>query len=137
MSVIENRLITDAASPGTAAVPDWDVVVARADHRVQRQHTIGRVAIGAFVLLIIAAISLGQARSGTIDATDLAQPAPSADAADLNEAPWPNSSPIGILAGWFLAWAGSAAVVGFVYFCLLYTSPSPRDRQKSRMPSSA
>ena len=25
----------------------------------------------------------------------------------------------------------------FQYFCLLYTSPSPRDRQKSRMPSSA
>ena len=24
-----------------------------------------------------------------------------------------------------------------VYTCLLYTSPSPRDRQKSRMPSSA
>ena len=24
-----------------------------------------------------------------------------------------------------------------VNFCLLYTSPSPRDRQKSRMPSSA
>ena len=23
------------------------------------------------------------------------------------------------------------------YHCLLYTSPSPRDRQKSRMPSSA
>ena len=23
------------------------------------------------------------------------------------------------------------------HFCLLYTSPSPRDRQKSRMPSSA
>ena len=28
---------------------------------------------------------------------------------------------------------------GFIenHFCLLYTSPSPRDRQKSRMPSSA
>ena len=26
---------------------------------------------------------------------------------------------------------------GIVYACLLYTSPSPRDRQKSRMPSSA
>ena len=26
---------------------------------------------------------------------------------------------------------------GMVTFCLLYTSPSPRDRQKSRMPSSA
>ena len=24
-----------------------------------------------------------------------------------------------------------------LHFCLLYTSPSPRDRQKSRMPSSA
>ena len=26
---------------------------------------------------------------------------------------------------------------GFVYVCLLYTSPSPRDRSLSRMPSSA
>ena len=26
---------------------------------------------------------------------------------------------------------------GAMYSCLLYTSPSPRDRQKSRMPSSA
>ena len=26
---------------------------------------------------------------------------------------------------------------GVALFCLLYTSPSPRDRQKSRMPSSA
>ena len=26
---------------------------------------------------------------------------------------------------------------GWEYSCLLYTSPSPRDRQKSRMPSSA
>ena len=25
----------------------------------------------------------------------------------------------------------------YIYTCLLYTSPSPRDRQKSRMPSSA
>ena len=32
-----------------------------------------------------------------------------------------------------------ALVVGpdSVGYCLLYTSPSPRDRQKSRMPSSA
>ena len=28
-------------------------------------------------------------------------------------------------------------VLTLVYTCLLYTSPSPRDRQKSRMPSSA
>ena len=28
-------------------------------------------------------------------------------------------------------------VSGGVWTCLLYTSPSPRDRQKSRMPSSA
>ena len=31
---------------------------------------------------------------------------------------------------------GKMAPVG-AYNCLLYTSPSPRDRQKSRMPSSA
>ena len=28
-------------------------------------------------------------------------------------------------------------LISDLYFCLLYTSPSPRDRQKSRMPSSA
>ena len=28
-------------------------------------------------------------------------------------------------------------ICGVSYNCLLYTSPSPRDRQKSRMPSSA
>ena len=27
--------------------------------------------------------------------------------------------------------------IAYDHFCLLYTSPSPRDRQKSRMPSSA
>ena len=26
---------------------------------------------------------------------------------------------------------------GSIYYCLLYTSPSPRDRTRSRMPSSA
>ena len=30
-----------------------------------------------------------------------------------------------------------AGALARVYVCLLYTSPSPRDRQKSRMPSSA
>ena len=28
-------------------------------------------------------------------------------------------------------------ISGYINTCLLYTSPSPRDRQKSRMPSSA
>ena len=32
-------------------------------------------------------------------------------------------------------WAISAIILGSI--CLLYTSPSPRDRQRSRMPSSA
>ena len=35
-----------------------------------------------------------------------------------------------------ILWADAATVSRFG-FCLLYTSPSPRDRQKSRMPSSA
>ena len=40
-------------------------------------------------------------------------------------------------------WVGPVVKEGFYYdidlgdTCLLYTSPSPRDRQKSRMPSSA
>ena len=32
---------------------------------------------------------------------------------------------------------GAAMVIGTDYFCLLYTSPSPRDGLLSRMPSSA
>ena len=34
-------------------------------------------------------------------------------------------------------YADATGVQGTFYTCLLYTSPSPRDRQKSRMPSSA
>ena len=30
-----------------------------------------------------------------------------------------------------------ALMIGWVIICLLYTSPSPRDRTRSRMPSSA
>ena len=33
--------------------------------------------------------------------------------------------------------AGFPAGLKWSFICLLYTSPSPRDRQKSRMPSSA
>ena len=35
------------------------------------------------------------------------------------------------------ALAFGLSVVAMAYTCLLYTSPSPRDRHKSRMPSSA
>ena len=37
----------------------------------------------------------------------------------------------------FLKGQGDARSVRHIPICLLYTSPSPRDRQKSRMPSSA
>ena len=37
--------------------------------------------------------------------------------------------------GLFPEWSFYAA--GVLYACLLYTSPSPRDRTRSRMPSSA
>ena len=36
-----------------------------------------------------------------------------------------------------IIWASSNGSLQYSYTCLLYTSPSPRDRQKSRMPSSA
>ena len=32
---------------------------------------------------------------------------------------------------------GMSWIIVSVYYCLLYTSPSPRDRTRSRMPSSA
>ena len=37
----------------------------------------------------------------------------------------------------FIEERGEAAGIALLQVCLLYTSPSPRDRQKSRMPSSA
>ena len=37
----------------------------------------------------------------------------------------------------FVAGLGSFLVAHVLYVCLLYTSPSPRDRTRSRMPSSA
>ena len=52
-------------------------------------------------------------------------------------------APGGILAGYvFCAFAGGEIHVNKIavdplYRCLLYTSPSPRDRTRSRMPSSA
>ena len=55
-----------------------------------------------------------------------------------------NSDPVAIDANGELvqgtAGAGNdllGSLNGVFYTCLLYTSPSPRDRQKSRMPSSA
>jgi len=39
--------------------------------------------------------------------------------------------------GFFRAYACSNAVLALLHICLLYTSPSPRDRTRSRMPSSA
>ena len=44
-----------------------------------------------------------------------------------------------LLAGFVFVFVcyGGILVVALKYGCLLYTSPSPRDRQKSRMPSSA
>ena len=45
---------------------------------------------------------------------------------------------VGALSG---TWLLSGVIPAMIYYglqiCLLYTSPSPRDRQKSRMPSSA
>ena len=41
------------------------------------------------------------------------------------------------LFAFFYASIHMLSYVGLDYSCLLYTSPSPRDRQKSRMPSSA
>ena len=36
-----------------------------------------------------------------------------------------------------VATLAAASEIYLIYFCLLYTSPSPRDMRRSRMPSSA
>ena len=41
------------------------------------------------------------------------------------------------LQGVIVVGEGEESEAPLLYICLLYTSPSPRDRQKSRMPSSA
>ena len=51
-----------------------------------------------------------------------------------------NASIISFCVGWVvlaLFSEGLLRLIGVIPPCLLYTSPSPRDRQKSRMPSSA
>ena len=45
--------------------------------------------------------------------------------------------PIALLPAGELFYKGCRRIVDQFESCLLYTSPSPRDRQKSRMPSSA
>ena len=37
----------------------------------------------------------------------------------------------------FIQYSKDASITGLAWGCLLYTSPSPRDRTRSRMPSSA
>ena len=45
----------------------------------------------------------------------------------------PIGNRLGIIRGWESNWYGGKSFGN----CLLYTSPSPRDRTRSRMPSSA
>ena len=42
-----------------------------------------------------------------------------------------------IFAGWYISKRSMRIFLAYTYFCLLYTSPSPRDLSTSRMPSSA
>ena len=63
---------------------------------------------------------------------------PNTDINQLKKLSWSGIPPAVRPATWQLLLV--SGVVGHhapLYVCLLYTSPSPRDRQKSRMPSSA
>ena len=48
-----------------------------------------------------------------------------------------NFKPKGSRAGWYRSATNIAKITRRVRSCLLYTSPSPRDKRQSRMPSSA
>jgi len=63
-------------------------------------------------------------RIDMIDYVIFGEKATASDGVDGYDLPYPGSPPAPYVAGWFMT-------------CLLYTSPSPRDRTRSRMPSSA
>ena len=73
-----------------------------------------------------------QVKIATIQTTNLS----SADSAHTFIAGYTDSGEVTIEANYEKA-EFDAVVTDPPYGCLLYTSPSPRDRQKSRMPSSA
>ena len=60
-----------------------------------------------------------------------AMPAPQPEALDM-----PDDEVLYELADLFRVF-GDSTRIKILYACLLYTSPSPRDRTRSRMPSSA
>ena len=101
-------------------------------------------------------VALGGAASASEAAAIMAAAAPLPDGrkvgSGFRDAMWPDRPTLALLdsvtgevptylinADVHSTWLNSAALrlEGFASACLLYTSPSPRDRQKSRMPSSA
>ena len=72
--------------------------------------------------------------SGDVDETD-ATVAAELTASTSSESPPVANAPVGVAPGFLAAVPNLFAPTDNP--CLLYTSPSPRDRQKSRMPSSA
>ena len=49
----------------------------------------------------------------------------------------PERQPLARKLGLAVALVSRLLLLGLLFFCLLYTSPSPRDQRGSRMPSSA
>ena len=88
----------------------------------------------AALTLTLALATSAAAQPRTVDGAELADMADAAVAATaaVHDAP-DTASATSVKAGFLYKF------LGYVDFpaCLLYTSPSPRDRQKSRMPSSA
>ena len=105
----EDRLRTHLATraEGVTVDPDPDGVLERAGGRSGRR---GRWAVGAAVVAVVLA------GAGVLTGVNLS-------GAGSTAASRPSTAP--------------PTLRGRAGACLLYTSPSPRDRQKSRMPSSA
>ena len=59
------------------------------------------------------------------------------DAVSATVPPLSNFALTGSTSNWVAGYIGAGTTTTSASSCLLYTSPSPRDRQKSRMPSSA
>ena len=87
-----------------------------------------RLSLGQSAVCALTTMMLMTRYSPPTTASSTLPPSPAAAAAEPRSA----AGRLAVAALW-----GFSLVVVATYTCLLYTSPSPRDRQKSRMPSSA
>ena len=125
--------LTVATSDGTATDTDTIAIAVNAVNDAPVNTVPGAQSVAEDTALPIAGVSVADVDSSTLTTTL------SVSSGTINVTAGPgvigNGSASVTITG--TAAQINAALAGLSYTCLLYTSPSPRDRTRSRMPSSA